>query len=398
MSNLSRYIAFVDETGTNALDTSASGESNLFICTAVLVKEFNCESVSKVLSGISSKYCGGAEIKSSKIGKNHARRMQILKEVSELEYSYYALVVNKDSVDPQSGLQFKKTFYKRINRMIYERVGREFGNLHVVADTIGGQEYMASFDGYLKNRRPNLISCYSHEFRDSKATPLLQLADLITGTLSFCFVASKKGEHSEQFRRMLSPKELYIEAWPPLRRTAGEVGSCTPNEAILNSSRNRAIDFVEENSKLDDEFCRMQATVVQKLLFNQFFDFDHGGCQSASNLRGYLENLGFERLSEPTFRSKIIGKIRDAGVILSGTSKGYRLAVSEQDIQDYLDHNKNIIGPMLNRLKRAQTVIKADLGTATDILDAEGFRILKSLVECYSEKLLEELTTRNDQR
>jgi hypothetical protein len=396
MSNRSSYTAYVDETGTNILNTSVGGESNIFICTAVLVSDANQDMISHGLSEISARYCRGAEIKSSKIGNNHARRQELLRQVCKFDFHYYALIVNKDYIDKTSGLQFKKTFYKRINRMLYDRVRREFGDLHVVADTIGGIEYMASFDKYLKEKMPNLISKFTHEFRDSKTTPLLQLADLISGTLGYCFVDSRKGEHSENLRNIVRKKELYIDSLPQFYKNRTEQSSYTPDGAILVSSRNRAIEFVEENWKLGDDASRMQVAIVQKFLFQQFMDYDQEGFLSATMLRDYLEALGFERLSEQGFRSAVIGKIRDAGVILSGTSKGYRLAISDSDIHDYLSHNVNIIIPMLSRLKRAQAVIKADIGSGVDILANEEFGILKHLVECYTDRSLEHNAMRKD--
>jgi hypothetical protein len=394
MKTPTKYIAYVDETGTNVLDTTTSGESNLFICTAVLVKESDNDKLSEILLDMSKRLCGGAEIKSSRIGKKHNSRLKYLEEIKDLDFSYYALIINKDLIFRDSGLQYKKSYYKYINRMLYERMKNTYSSLHIVADTIGGQDYMDSFAGYLSRQMPSMISTFSHAFGDSAETPLLQLADLITGTLGYCFIDTKKGSHSEQFRKILRPKELHIETWPLRRSTKNESRICGQEDALLDSVRDRAIDFVEDTRSAGDEFCQMQGAIIQKLLFHQFFDCESNESLSAAKLRTHLENLGYDKPSEPTFRSKIIGKIRDAGIVISGTSKGYRLAVTEQDIHDYLEHNRNIIEPMLGRLRRAQEVIKVDVGTDVDILDTQEFYTLKSLVECYSDELIEHSTER----
>jgi len=390
MSSRTRYIAYVDETGTNELDSSKPGVSNLFICTAILVKESDNDTLSAELAQMSHDLCSGAEIKSSRIGNKHKRRMLFLDRIKKLDFKYYALIINKDHVYKDSGLQYKASYYKFINQMLYDRIANEYSDLHVIADTIGGQEYMASFEQYLKGKMPNLLSNFSHSFGDSASTPLLQLADLISGTLSFCFMAEKKGEHSEQFRAILRPKELRIETWPPVRQQVAQPSDSPFHSSdLFQSTKNRAIEFIERMRPSSDEYCRMQADVVHKLLFHQLFDCADDGCLSSSKLRSYLRDLGYEKLSEPTFRSRIIGKIRDEGVILSGTSRGYRLAVCEQDIHDYLEHNRNIIEPMLSRLRRAQTVIKADIGTDADILDSQEFEILRAIVDRYTDISLE---------
>lgn len=371
------YTAYVDETGTHALDTLCTGESNLFICTAVLVKSEEHDRVELRMKYISAKYFGGAEVKSKNIGRNHERRMQVLKELDGTNFSFFSLIVNKDRIDRDTGLRYKKTFYKFVNKMLYERLFKEFGSLHIVADTIGGKEYMDSYKEYLSNKRLSLFSTFTHCFKDSKTTPLLQLADLVTGTLGYCFVDTKIGPHSQGLREILRPRELYVQVWPLQRSLHIGNVSCANDEAILMSSQGRAQDFINGTDSVDDEFSEMRICVVNKLLFQHVFEFENKKSLSASELMDYLEGRGFERLSEPTFRSKVIGKIRDAGIIISGTSKGYRLAVSRQDIEDYLEHNRNIIEPMLSRLRRAQTVIKIDVSSELDILAGQNFQLLK---------------------
>lgn len=391
-----KYTAYIDETGTHALDTSCTGESNLFICTAVMVKVEEHDCVESRMKHISAKYFGGSEVKSKNIGRNHERRMQVLKELEGTSFSYFSLIVNKDRIDRDTGLRYKKAFYKFVNKMLYERLLKEFGSLHIIADTIGGREYMDSFKRYLSNKRLSLLSTFTHCFKDSKTTPLLQLADLITGTLGYCFVDTKIGPHSQALREILRSRELYVQVWPLRSSLQTAKVSCTNDDAILMSSQERAQDFINGRDLVDDEFSQMRICIVNKLLFQHVFEFENKKSLSASELMDYLEGRGFERPSGLTFRSKIIGKIRDAGIIISGTSKGYRLAGSRQDIEDYLEHNRNIIEPMLSRLRRAQTVIKTDVSVELDILAGQNFQLLKMIVECYADAEGMLFTSRED--
>lgn len=391
-----RYVAYVDESGTNELDSTKSGVSNIFICTAVLVKEKDVADVSEKMRDISRSLCSGAEIKSSKIGKNHERRIRFLEMVSGIDFGYYAVVVNKDLVIKESGLKFKGSFYKFVNRLLYSRIAKECGALHIVADRIGGQDYMQSFDAYFKDKMPNLLSSFTHAFEDSARTPALQLADLVSGTLTFCYDDMKKGPHSLRFREILRNKEIELEVWPPVRRSGtGEVPFRKSSGAIFMSAKNRAIDFIDKSMNSVDGDIGMQAFVVKKLLYHQLFDDDCDECMSSNQLRASLEKVGFEKLSEPAFRNRIIGKIRDAGIIISGTKFGYKLAASEKDIYDYLDHNRKIIEPMLERIKKAKSVMRADLGENIGVFDLGEFEIIGRLVEVYGETRAEMLTRRD---
>jgi hypothetical protein len=87
------------------------------------------------------------------------------------------------------------------------------------------------------------------------------------------------------------------------------------------------------------------------------------------------------------FTSDIIGKIRDAGIIIAGTNIGYKLALSVEDINDYLYHNKNVIFPMFARMKKARETIKVATSNEYDILETDN--LLASLLETFSDRQIE---------
>ncbi|MFA6101378.1 MAG: hypothetical protein WCV67_00920 [Victivallaceae bacterium] len=55
-----RLHVFVDENGTNELDSEKQGVSHLFICTAVIIKALDIELVNSAMVDISRKLCSGA--------------------------------------------------------------------------------------------------------------------------------------------------------------------------------------------------------------------------------------------------------------------------------------------------------------------------------------------------
>jgi hypothetical protein len=114
--------AFVDETGTNELDATKPGVSHLFICVAVIVAESELTVIADAMRQVSKEFCGGAEISSKRIGADHGRRLKFLQRIQSLPFGYFALIINKDRIPRDSGLQYKRSFYKFINRMLYERL------------------------------------------------------------------------------------------------------------------------------------------------------------------------------------------------------------------------------------------------------------------------------------
>lgn len=92
-----------------------------------------------------------------------------------------------------------------------------------------------------------------------------------------------------------------------------------------------------------------------------------------------------EPLSEHQFRTKIIGQIRDAGVLVvsssSDTYKSYKLPASLNDLYRFVNHGNSVIMPMLHRIKVFRDKIKLATLNEVDILEKEDFFGLRDLLK-----------------
>jgi hypothetical protein len=378
--------AYIDETGTNELDVAKPGVSRFFICVAVVLEGSGTIGMIEHLDSVADELCSGAEITSKRIGGNHERRQKFLDRIKDLPFGYYAMVIRKESVPEESGLQYKRSFYKCINKMLYRKLASGGRSIKIIADTIGGADFMDSFQDYLNRQlKPDLFSDYTHEFRDSSECCLIQLADLIAGTLSQCFEPEKRGEHSTQFRRVLSSKELGIDTWP---LESAESAFIDPNQDnsdakvdISTPMLQRITNFVHAREQSGDPIHKMQVEVIRMLRFAREFEESSRQRIHSDELMARLAHRGFEEIGKRAFTKEIIGEIRLQGIILAGSQSGYRLALTLDDIKDYLEHNRNIIEPMISKLSKARQSVRHDTANAVDILGNEPFRLLAKLVE-----------------
>ena len=92
-------------------------------------------------------------------------------------------------------------------------------------------------------------------------------------------------------------------------------------------------------------------------------------------------DAGYERLSTQEFRNKIIAKLRDNEVIISSSPNGYKIPTTEEELYDFVNHGKNIILPMLSRLKKCNDVIKMGTNGKVNLFDKAEYRSLKELLE-----------------
>lgn len=386
-NSLPNINVFVDECGTNELDSSKPSVSHLFICVAVMVEDNDLHDLTTEVKKIQAAFFSGSEIKSSKVGSNIDRRIKILKALAGLPFRYYALIINKSKLQ-NSPLQYKKTFYKFISRMLFRNlVSRGASCLNVKADKIGTTDFMDSFSAYLESKgKPDLLSGWVHKFVDSKDEPLVQIADFIAGSLGYCYDKSKKCDKSAEINDILYNQCSGIDAWPygiieiPDTLPLDEEETNKRINAFLN---NKIVEFIERHESSDDIDRQMQAFVLRELYMTREYEDNTKRSIFSDDLIKRLHEAGYEELNKQSFSAKIIGKIRDAGIILCGSPLGYRIALTLGDITDYVEHDKSIIEPMLWRLNTARESIKTITTNNYDILSSERFWKLRSFVDSF---------------
>ena len=81
------------------------------------------------------------------------------------------------------------------------------------------------------------------------------------------------------------------------------------------------------------------------------------------------------------FQTKVITPLRDAGVLIASSSKGYKLPANESDLYDFVNHSNAIIEPMLSRIKKFKDQIRLATDGKLDILDRSEYKIIRKVLE-----------------
>lgn len=384
---MERVYAFTDESGSFGWNLENNSTSTHFIITAIIVKESDIDSVRATVAEIQNRYFPKGEIKSSKIGKKHARRKKMLEDTLNIPYKIFAIVVDKEPLKNSRGLRFKETFYKFMNNIVHKELRAAFKNLVVVADEIGGSDYMQSFCKYVEDHSeiPNLYGDSEFSFQNSKAEVIVQLADLISGTLSFLYDEHKKAPDVPDYLSILKDKIIRIEQYPKTYKTY-DLEKCALaseyDKDIAEICLHQAVDFINAHEDDDDELCQAQLIVLKYLLF-RFMNNDTRAYIPTEELRNQLTWTKYGTVKVQTFRNRIIGGMRDAGVIISGShnKKGYKIPSKKSEIEDFLNHDISIILPMLGRLKKCRDKIMLGTNGDVDLYQADAYKELKAFVE-----------------
>lgn len=381
---MERVFAFTDEYGAFGWDIENPSVSTHFIITAIIVKESDLKSYADKAESLRSKHFQRGEIKSSKIGKDHKRRMRILEDAQDIPFNIFSVCIDKkkclENMSMQ-GLQYKKTFYKFMNNIVHRELRRAFEKVTIIADEIGRNEYMQSFCKYVDAHQdlPSLFGDAMFCFENSKNDVRIQMADLISGTLAYVYDNNKRNSESPDYFKILNEKIIRVELYPKTYDTYVLENSAIAedyDEDIAKLCFAQAAKFVEHNSGSSDPETNAQVIVLQYLLF-RFMNNDTRGYIFTKELKQQLSNTEYRNISDSTFRMRIIGKLRDEGVIIASSQRGYKIPSSQAELYDFINHDARIVIPMLERLKKCRDLVKLGTVNGLDLLEHSEYDHLR---------------------
>lgn len=371
--------AFIDEFGNSDLNISQTGATSHFIVSAVIVNRIRVAEVEAQVEPIRKKYFQTGPIKSSNVAGNIRRRKRILKDLAATDIHVYALVVDKSRLY-SNGFTYKPSFYKYLHRIVDRELSIAFPRLAISTDEYGSKEFMSGFVEYLRRTHPpDLFNQYEFGFVKSRSILMIQVADFICGSIARYYEKSMKSSASQEIMELLKPIMLSIREWPlPTRpRNIDSLTDITSEQdrIIANQGFGLAYDFIE-NHKPDNGPIRDQLNCLKYLLFHYFY-IDARSYVPTFDIIRNIQHFTNQSISRYYFRSQVIAKLRDAGVLISSSPKGYKIPCRLIDIYDFVDHSATIITPMIERVRLCREKIILSTKGIIDVLDKPEYVVLK---------------------
>lgn len=376
---MNNFTAFADEFGNNSLDFEKQGTH--FIVATVICKNENLAELKTEIDKIRKKHnFQDGELKSSKVATNYVRRIKVLEDIAKLKISIYAVIVDKRKLQGD-GFNFKKSFYKFLNNLLYKELFRTFPKLELYVDEHGGNDFMREFKKYVEKTQPrNLFTDFY--IQNSKENYYIQIADFIAGTLGYIFDESKKTEHSKDFEDILRPISNSFNFFPK-DYTFNEIKETNSDDNfdpyIAEVCHLRIQSFLDKE-KGDDQQKIDQINFLKLLLLFQRVNIRN--CYVTTNEIFYHLNSSRQNKIQPEyFRTMVVGNLRDRGILISSSRSGYKIPTSAKDLDSFINLGKRIILPMLNRIKEARNAIRLATNNELDLLSKPEFKQLKDLLD-----------------
>ena len=376
---------FLDEFGDYRFDFDKSDVSTHFIIVAILVKDSNKASLEQEMDRIRQIYVQTGDLTSRSFDNDHTQRMQILNEIKDLPFSVYAYVIDKRKIREDSGIMSKTSFLKYVNKMVYRDLNRSFEQLDLVADNREEKSFLQEFKNYIRTKSiPDLFNHSTFGFNNSKSNNLLQLADVIAGTLAKGYDLTHQSDHYRSFFKIIRNKIAAINLLPLdykdfLYDYKSTSQDSRYNDVIIQHSVNLTYQYIEKHRKSEEEEEKLRIDFLKFLLFNLKENPDE-----YVYTEEILDNLNAIRdlkLNPHNFRSTVVSKLRDSGLLIASSNKGYKLPACLNDLYDFVNLSSLTIHPMNQRISKCRDQILLATNNEIDILGQKGYGYLKKFIE-----------------
>jgi len=203
----------------------------------------------------------------------------------------------------------------------------------------------------------------------------------LAGTFAHQYDLHKKTPETPDYCRLLKKKVIRVEFYPKTYQTYILENSALAEDydkEIATLCFRLAVNFIHQHRKDPDPDRQHQILILQYLLFC-FMNNTSKAYISTRELKAQLGGTEYSDVSTQTFRTKIIGGLRDSGVIISGSSakKGYKIPSKTSELYDFINHGTSIIIPMLERLRKCRDTVKLGTANELDLFDHTEYSSLK---------------------
>ena len=151
------------------------------------------------------------------------------------------------------------------------------------------------------------------------------------------------------------------------------------DQIIIKQAVNLAYQYIEEHRKSEEEDERVRIDLLKFLLFNLKENPDE--YVYTEEILDNLNAIRVNKIKQHYFRSNIVSKLRDQGLLIASSNKGYKLPVCLNDLYDFVNLSSLTIHPMIQRVAKCRDQIMLATNREIDILEKSEYEYLKRMIE-----------------
>lgn len=355
MTLIDKIAVFIDESGDLNLETLG-----YYVACAVLVRSDQVESMSQAITAISNSQCNGAPLKSSRTGKNSRARSEILSEISKLPVKVFAVAVNKQEIDKSSGMKWRRSMYKFIQRILFKRIYQTNASVDISIDQFGKSDFMSSFQSYIDNHfEPTIFTESKLQYSSPDECVSIQAADFLAGSIRRYL----EGKDDTQILSIVSNIILGLQIWPSSNSPINGFGDESELDNLIRTHcLKSAKTFLSETEDI------LLKSVCELLIHERTIGKDDFMYCDAMLKRLQDNGIVDSNKNKNWFMQQVIAPLRDSGVLIAACEDGYKIPNSREDVERFVRFVEMKTGPYLNRLSIMRESILLGTGMKYDLI------------------------------
>jgi len=295
-------------------------------------------------------------------GNKQAALETIAPKLAKLPFSIYAFILDKQKLIAEGGFGSQRALFAYLNKEIFDNLFHEGKDMQVQVfkETT---DFVDSFITYIEERhQPDLFDSSSYSFLGEFDNGFMDLAKLISDVLLEKYASGKESS----FLQKLSERVVRIKLLPDFELDLDFEGEDSLDELIARYAIERAEEYVRkfEGSGVQVEQDRVN---FLKFLLTQLA-IDPKRYVYSDEIIQNMKRFSRDSISKEYLMREVTGPLRDAGLLLASTSKGYKIPVSNSDLLDYVNFSSSMALPMLRRLEKSRDKVLEVTGGKLDIL------------------------------
>lgn len=353
------HYAFLSEAGNYHFDFDDIAATDHFVVSALLIEDDHIDDFLQKLDYMQPDLFPGENPSQDK--------KKLITQLMPLNFQLYVVVINKKKLRKDGAHGSLEPSFGFINEAIYRDLFTDHFNMLVHADD-HGTPFLESFNHFIhKQHQPDLFDRSEFMYESSKKSRFLQLANIIANFILEAY------EDDLSTLTKLSTKIIRLQIHPTFNydlHTDNE-----HNHIIATQAISAAKDYIKKR-QLSEEQVNIDRVNFLKYLLTQLSIKAHTYIYSQEIIDN-MKTFSAEAISKDYLMRDIIGPLRDQGVLIASTTKGYKIPTSSKDLLDYVHFSSSMALPMLRRIKIAREIVLEDTGRQLDIIEGAEFKELR---------------------
>lgn len=365
---MDKVLAFIDESGDPHFNEGAS--SHLEYSSVLIESDYQDQAI-ETLENIRTEL-GLPELKSKKLSEQ--QRIRLLELLQTLDFKFINLSIDKDKIRGEWRSHFR-TFYKFAQKLLNAELHKLYPDRIVSIDRYGGDDYQESLINYLDRQLQLDFTGETIIIDSAENNILIQLADIIAGTRRKLIAGDFRED--AKIQELLNAKKFYILKFPDnFQKLLLNNISIVEDRKIAELCISRAERYVDQNRKsLQNQY---KVIVLDYLLFQVKFINSNKYIYSYE-LQDWLKQNKIH-ISDEDFSNRIIGGLKDEGVVIASSRRGLKIPISESELVDYINYYSSRFITSIKRLKKTYETLTSEFNS-TKIFDQDEFEIQKRLFD-----------------